>query len=142
MKTKIRNLVSGLTWNTYIEHIGNNDIGIFNIFKHSYFVEQLVEAILNYTSKQAFEKDLEGILNYCFGHRSQYEVIITSNPAYIDKTDALKLYDTIDAGDLKIRNIIKLAMGTKVSIYDQVVINWKAFVSYLETEVLSLVLGK
>lgn len=142
MRTKIRNLVSGLTWNTYIEYIGNDDIGIFNIFKHSYFVEQLVEAILNYTSKQAFEKELEGILNYCFGHRAQYEVIITSNPAYIDKMDALKLYDTIDTGDLKVRNIIKLAMGTKVSIYDQVVINWKAFVSYLETEVLSLVLGK
>lgn len=102
-------------WNVYRQDFNTRKITVFNIFENSRFEEE-VKQLINIPSidKEKFIEKLRSILFYYYASRCEYEVGITSWPpcAIDEKTNEPKIYEKID-------------------IYQQVKLNWDAFVEYL-----------
>ena len=64
---------------------------------------------------------------YYFWSKSEYEIVITSFPPYIDKKEIEKLTKT----NKKIREAVNLDTGKKIDIFDQIMINQDKFIDYL-----------
>ena len=95
-----------LCWNVYVEDINSKSIVPFNIFNHSGFLKFVENDFKKYsTDCVAFGEQLKHDLQYYLQSRAEYEII---------------LYDLHETG-------IKLT----VSAYDQVLLNWDVFVSYV-----------
>lgn len=104
-----------LIWNVYRLDFNTRKITVFNIFKNSRFEKEVKELLeVSNIDKDAFSEQLNSILFYYYASRCEYEVGITSwPPCAIDKeTNEPKIYE-------------------KVDIYQQVKLNWDAFIEYL-----------
>lgn len=118
-----------LTWNAYIEDRNANTIKVFNIFNIFRFISGVIKANNKYKNDFEFLKEVRSSLMYAFGSKSEYEVIITSWPPYIEKEE----FERLTKEDIKYRTWLNLSMGEKIDIYNQVMINWEAFKLYLLT---------
>lgn len=106
---------SSFTWNVYQQDFNIRKIIIFNIFENSRFEEEVKNLLeVSNIDKDTFSKKLNSILFYYYASRCEYEIGITSwPPCAIDKeTNEPKIYE-------------------KVDIYQQVKLNWDAFVDYI-----------
>ena len=125
-----------LIYNVYFEDFNARQIVTYNIFRHSAFYEALIN------TKKKYKEDFEGFadavkkaLMHCFWSKSEYEIILTSWPPYVEadaidkvvkeRDEHIKQYNNF------YRNIIKLEVAEKVDIYDQVLLNWDIFIEYL-----------
>lgn len=78
-----------------------------------------------------------------FQSRTEYEVLITSWPVYIDKTELDKLNTEYEEYNNKWSHYpykinVTPDVGKKVSVYDQVMMNWEPFVEYVwNTKIIS-----
>jgi hypothetical protein len=102
-------------WNVYAEDINAKEIKIYNIFDHSSFRKDCVKVLDEVFSKDDYNiEDLKSkILKevmYYFWAKAEWEVLI------VDWTDCPN-------------NIEK-----KVSVYDQVLLNFDAFLNYICTQ--------
>lgn len=114
-----------LEWNVYKKDFNKSEIEIFNIFNHSRFYEDLCKC--NKENYEEFKKEVKSNLMYYFWSKSEYEIIITSFPPYIDKKEIEKLTKTNN----KIREAVNLDTGKKIDIFDQIMINQDKFIDYL-----------
>lgn len=114
-----------LEWNVYKKDFNKPEIEVFNIFNHSRFYEDLCKC--NKENYEEFKKEVKSRLMYYFWSRSEYEVVITSFPPYIDKKEIENLTKTNN----KIHVAVNLDTGKKISIFDQIMINQDKFVDYL-----------
>ncbi len=96
-----------MVWNVYKHNITDNEdkIEIFNIFDHQRFHTSVRILRKTSISKEAFIKDLERELMCYFWYKDEYEVTIRGLSPYHD--------------------------WIKVSVYDQVMLNWNVFANYV-----------
>lgn len=122
-----------MVWNVYREDFNQKSIVIYNIFNHSGFAQDVKELLKKDISKNEFVERLRLLLYYYFGNKVEHEVVITSWPVYIDKTELDRLNTECEEcnnkwGHYPYKINVAPDVGEKVSIYDQVMMNWHCFV--------------
>lgn len=132
-----------MVWNVYCEDFNCNTIIKYNIFDHSSFAKDVEKLLKEDISKDEFAKNMRRSLFYYFGSKTEYETVITSWPVHIDKTELDKLNTEYEEYNNKWSHYpykINVApeVGKKVSVYDQVMMNWEPFVEYVwNTNIIS-----
>lgn len=97
-----------LSWNVYVEDFNNKEILVYNIFRHYGFMCDCVKIAKKYrTDKDAFAEEIRRSLMYYFWSKCEWEIILDSWP-----------------GREGFRQ-------EKIDVYDQVRMNWDAFVDWL-----------
>lgn len=97
-----------LTWNVYIENFNLRKIEPYNVFRHSGFCNSVRMAAKKCSEdREAFINELRHELMYYFWSKCEWELILTSWPP------AERFNDE------------------KVSVYDQVWLNWDRFCDYV-----------
>lgn len=96
-----------LEWNVYIEDINRKEIEIFNIFNHSRFLDDLIKYKKKYKEKEEFLEKVKSSLMYYYWAKCEWEITLHDWPPHENFN-----YE-------------------KVSVYDQVMLNWKQFGDYL-----------
>ena len=125
-----------LVYNVYMENFNNRSIEVLNIFEHGGFYQSLIrikkEAGDNF---QVFADNVKTELMYHFWSKSEYEVVITSWPPYVDGQEIDRLVaerqERIDKWGNFYRTSVCPTVGEKIDIYDQVMMNWDIFIKYL-----------
>jgi len=93
-----------MTWNVYIYRHGDG-IQIYNVFDHRHFVEYLNK--IDFDNVMAKEK-VRRELHYYFGSKAEWEVYISDIFGFMEEREF-----------------------EKVSVYDQVMLNFDKFFKYL-----------
>lgn len=99
--------VIGLEWNVYITNFNTKRIIAYNIFNHYGFWVGCAMAYKDWDDRKKFEKEVQNELMYYFRSKCEWEIILSSWPPYKEFNDE------------------------KVSVYDQVMLNWDKFIEYL-----------
>lgn len=125
-----------MVWNVYREDFNRRAIVKYNIFDHSGFAQDVNKLLEVGVSKSEFTEQLNRSLRYWFWGKTEYEVLITSWPVHIDKTELDKLNTEYEEYNNKWSHYpykINVApdVGKKVSVYDQVMMNWDQFVEHV-----------
>ena len=125
-----------MVWNVYREDFNHRTIVKYNIFDHSGLAQDVNKLLKEDITKDEFAEQLKRSLMYWFWCKSEHEVVITSWPVYIDKTELDRLNTEFDKYNNKWGhnpyNInVSPDVGKRVSIYDQVLMNWDQFVNYV-----------
>lgn len=94
-----------MIWDVYNYNVNAGRIEKYNIFNHSGFHSEFLKLKARRLPKDAFEYELERLIMYYFWSKVEYEIIISG----------------LFSGD---------ARGQKIDIYNQIKMNWQAFVDY------------
>lgn len=94
-------------WNVYVENVNKREIEVYNVFDHSGFFNDCQDTLReskkkNLSSKQVAER-IRLHLFYYFGHKCEWEIILSDWPPS------------------------KQFNSEKVSVYDQVMLNFNSF---------------
>lgn len=125
-----------LEWNVFHENWSAGKIEIFNVFSHGSFKKDVLEAFETYEDKEELSKAIKSIVMYYFWGKCEYEVTITSWPPSITKEEAKEIQSRIEENEMRYNCLprlldIELATSSKVSIYEQLLLNWERFIDYL-----------
>ena len=116
-----------LSWNVLLEDFNRKEIVLYDIFKGGHF-ETIAKGLKKKTSsKEEFAEEFRIKLMSRFWSRSEYEVVVTSWPPYIEKEELARL----NQEDVKYRTNVNLSVGRKIDIYDQLQMNWNQFIDYV-----------
>jgi len=97
-----------MIWNVYVESFNLKEIKVYNIFEHSGFYNYCAEASKEYqNSKKAFATSVKHALTYYFWCKCEWEIILSDWPPS------------------------EQFNKKKVSVYDQVMLNWDVFIDYV-----------
>lgn len=112
---KNKQLPPKLSWNCYLYDFNTNKAVIFDVFSHKYFAEDINEVLnLKITHNLSYEdirERVKRIVHYYFRGRCEYETIISSWPPSKKEGD-----------------------GQKISVCDQIMINFDRFMQYISSE--------
>ena len=125
-----------MEWYVFRRNINRKAIEKFNIFDHSGFYKDVEKAVKVATTKEIFADLIKKSLMYYFWCRAEHEVVITSWPPYIDKTELDRLNVEYEEYHNKWGHYpycldVRLTIGEKIDIYSQVMLNWDVFVDYV-----------
>ncbi len=125
-----------MVWNVYCEDFNRNTIIKYNIFDHSGFAQDVKNMLKADVPKNEFTEQLNRSLRYWFWGKTEYEVVINSCPTYIDKAELNRLnaeYKEYNNkwGRYPYKINVVPEVGKKVSVYEQVMMNWDQFVEYV-----------
>lgn len=116
-----------LSWNVLFEDFNKKEIIYYDIFKGGHY-EEIAKRLKKLTnSKEEFTEEFKHQLRYQFWGRSEYEVVVTSWPPYIEKEEL----DRINQEAVKYRTNVNLTVGRKIDIYEQLKMNWQQFIDYV-----------
>lgn len=121
-----------LEWNVFRHDFNAKKIVKYNVFEHSSFMKNVLKLPKD---KSAFEEQLRKDAMYYFWSKCEMEVIITSWPAYIDSKEYERITKEnetrlIERGEpARVLNIAP-TVGSKIDIYEQLMLNWSQFVEY------------
>ena len=97
-----------MIWNVYVEDFNKKQIDAYNIFNHYSFNEDVKKAYKRHKDDfHAFSQAVKNSLMYYFWSKCEWEVILSDWPPS----------DNFSAA--------------KVSVYDQVMMNWDVFIQYV-----------
>ena len=97
-----------LKWNVFIGNFNHKDIETYNIFDHYLFKEDCDKAWKKHgTDFQKFSKEVKSSLMYYFWSKCEWEIILSHWPP----SERFK--------------------DKKVDVYEQVMLNWEVFITYL-----------
>lgn len=97
-----------LVWNVYTYSWNAKSAEVYNIFLHGGFVKSCQKSLKKYgDDKDSFLKEVRNDLMYYYWAKCEWEVVIDAWPP----SERLP--------------------GTKVDVYEQVMMNWHAFSEYL-----------
>jgi len=97
-----------LEWNVLYDDFNAKKITTYNIFDHGYFLEDCkFIASKNIEKREEFAEEIRKLLSYYFWSKCEWEIIVSEWPP-------------------SKRNVEK-----KISVYDQIMINWDRFIDYL-----------
>ena len=116
-----------LSWNVLFEDFNKKEIAYYDIFKGGHFEKLAREIKSRVSTKEEFIEEFRIKLMSLFWARSEYEVVVTSWPPYIDKEEL----DRLNQEDIKYRTNVNLTVGRKIDIYDQLQMNWNQFIDYV-----------
>lgn len=95
-----------MQWYVYAEHQG--EIEKFNIFDHTRFLSEIVQAYKKYKSDfDTFKGEVHKSLRYYFWSKCEWEIVLSGWP-HCPKFPDLK-----------------------IDVYDQVMLNWDIFIKYV-----------
>lgn len=106
---------NGLVWNVYVEHFNRQKIVQYNVFDHIDFladiqreIKQIPETQDDDIYRERVSSVLRSVMMYYFWAKCEWEITLTSWPPNI-----------------------KGFRDVQVDVYDQVDMNWDAFVDYV-----------
>lgn len=79
-----------------------------NIFEHSSFYKDFQKVLKTINDKQDFADKIKSLLMYYFWSKCEYEIIISAFPESKDQKEKIK-----------------------IDVYEQVMLNWDAFIDYV-----------
>ena len=125
-----------MQWNVLLHDVNAGTITTWNIFKHGGFTKDVEKLLAADLDREYFSELLQQRIRYYFGTRSEYEIVVTSWPPYMNGADIVKLnkeYEDHKAtrGKYPYKLDVALDVGKKMDIYDQVMLNWDVFVDYV-----------
>ena len=124
-----------MIWHVYRENVNTKRIEIYNIFEHGSFRKDVEEAYVTCKTKDEFVEQLRKSLMYYFWSKCEWEVIIAGWPTHVTGSEVERLgrefrnYSTT-YGRYPRSLGVNLSVAEKIDIYDQVRLNWNAFVNY------------
>lgn len=110
--------MANLEWNVYYFNLNHKKIEVYNIFNHHRFKEDADKAFENANDFDEFSTQLRKEVMYYFWSKCEWEV---------------ELNDWLDHKDVK---------PLKIDVYDQVALNWDAFVSYVWKQYVRNLIGE
>ena len=126
---KTKNLV----WNVFHENFNARKIEVYNVFNHSSFYNNVIK--LSRKNKDEFAEQLKREAMYYFWSKCEMEIVVTSWPSYIDENEYQRLTKERNEhiekrGDTpRVLNFCP-TVGSKIDIYEQLMLNWDMFVEY------------
>lgn len=131
-----------MKWMVYKENITTKEIVPYNIFDHTIFYEE-VEKLKNLRkplTKEELSTKLKRLVRCYYWSKCEYETVVTSWPPYIFSEEVQNLAKEAKRHEEKFGSPpykipIPLEVGIKLDIYDQVALNWDAFVDYVYKEI-------
>lgn len=128
-----------LEYYVYNEDVNSREIVQYNIFRNSRFTEGLVEAYQQFTKDEnlgKFKEEVKHQLMYTYWGRCENEIVITSWPPRVDVEEIDRIKSEIEEHDSKyswkqMSSCVNLSVSEKVSIYDQVMLNFDIFFNYV-----------
>ena len=125
-----------MVWNVYREDFNRGDIIKYNIFDHGGFAQDVNKLLKEDITKDEFAEQLKRSLMYWFWGKTEYEVVISSWPVYMDKAELDRLNTEYEEYNNKLGHYpykINVApeVGKKIDIYSQVMMNWEQFIEYV-----------
>lgn len=128
-----------LTWNVFNEDWNGKEIKTFNVFQHQSYkeeIERLLEMARMGLNKDNFEKEVRRYTQYYFWSKSEYEIVLTSWPPYIDADKELTRLikdkeDIIARGWTPKFLDVRMVVANKIDIFEQLQLNWEHYIDYL-----------
>lgn len=125
-----------MVWNVYREDFNHRAIVEYNIFDHSGFAQDVNKLLKADIPKDEFAEQLKRSLMYWFWCKSEHEVVISSWPVYIDKSELDRINTEYEEYNNKWNHYpykinVSPDVGKKIDIYSQVMMNWEQFVEYI-----------
>ena len=125
-----------MVWNVYREDCNRGAIVKYNIFDHGGFAQDVNKLLKEDITKDEFAEQLRRSLMHCFWCKSEYEVVISSWPVYIDKEELDRInieYEEYNNkwGHYPYTINVSPYVGKKIDIYSQVMMNWEQFIEYV-----------
>ena len=125
-----------LEYYVFREDWNGKKIEPFNVFNHSRFYEDVKKYLKKCETKEEFAEELRKSLAWCYWSKCEWETIIASFPARITKEELYRLNkefktDTEKYGHEPYSMWVSPAVGKKVDVYEQVMLNWDIFVDYV-----------
>lgn len=130
---------SNLQYFVYVEDSNRREIKKYNVLNATIITE--IETKLKnlkglLVSKAEFEKVVDSVLLYYYWCKSEWEVIITDWPPHIEVKELDRLVDDVKThretyNTLPYAVTPNLRTAEKVSVYDQIKLNWDIFINYL-----------
>lgn len=126
-----------LTYYVYIENINKHIIDTYNVLTDA-IIDEIKEEIKKNKSldKDIFEHIVARIMAYHYCYKSEYELLLTSAPAYINSNHLVllnmehdKYLKDFEMPPYKIS--VPLTLAEKIYAYDQIMLNWGIFIDYL-----------
>ena len=96
-----------LSWYVYVGDFNAGVIKEFNVFQHGGFMQDVEKAVRRKLNREQFEKEIRTSLMYWYWSKCEWEVIIDHWPHSDRRKDI------------------------KVDVFDQVMMNWNHFITYL-----------
>ena len=126
----------GLEWNVFVSDSNADKIEVHNVFNHYSFMKDLIK--INKKCKDdfnVFADEVKRSLMYYYWSKCEWEVVITSFPPYINEKEFLRLNternERIEKYGKFIKTDVDLETGKKIDVYNQVMMNWNNFITYL-----------
>lgn len=119
----------------YVYWNAGNQLQAYNVLNQG-FLTELKARVTEEMTLSEFSTTVERLLVYYYAHRAEYEIILTSWPPACKVVEINRLSQEIKSHQRKgrsdpIRVTPNLEKALKVSIYDQVKLNWEIFIKYL-----------
>ena len=125
-----------LEWNVFVDDFNGQNIRSHNVFNHYRFMDDLIKIKKKYKDDfDNFSKEVKKSLGYYYWSKSEWEVVVTSFPPYIDYYELARCcneyHERIDKYGTFVREPVSLEVGEKIDVYRQVLMNWNQFINYL-----------
>jgi hypothetical protein len=104
-----------LEWNVFCENFNRKSIEVYNVFNHYGFLKDCIEISQKLSDdEENFKDQIKRSLMYFFWSKCEWEIILSDWPP------SKKFNDK------------------KVSVYDQIMLNWDIFIDYIWNNRLEL----
>lgn len=125
-----------IVWNVYREDFNHRAIVKYNIFDHGGFSQDVKKLLEKNITKTEFAEQINRSLRYWFWCKSEHEIVLSSWPVYITKTELDRLNTNYEEynnkyGCYPYRIDVSLDVEKKVDIYTQVMMNYDVFIDYV-----------
>lgn len=125
-----------LVWNVYDYGHYDDVPKIFNVFKHSDFMETVEKLLKMELTKEEFAEQLRRKAMYYYWSKTEWECIITGNNPQISDKEVSRIITECYIEGHKGKNFhwssaINLLDSEKIDVYDQLSLNWEHFVDYV-----------
>lgn len=126
-----------LEWNVIHHNHNTREFETFNIFNHWRFREYLDKLLEDKNiTREYFEERLRREVMYYYWSKTEWECIVTDTKPHIARKELGCIVDecyqkrTMEQGFPRC-TAVNLSDSEKIDIYDQVNLNWEAFVEYV-----------
>lgn len=125
-----------MEWKVFTRDMNADKIKEYNVLSHYSFMSSLAKLVHNRISKEAFSEEVKKIAQYYFWSKHEWEVVITSWPPYIDANERNRLNAEYVVMSKKYGHDphvldVRLSVGSKIDVFDQLRLNWDAFIDYI-----------
>ena len=131
-----------LSWKVYREDFNAKKIEKYDIFKRgisggeNYFEKIAKELKEKYPDKDQWAEEFRLELMYRFWCKAEHEIILTSWPPYVTPEEIERMRNELKRhqeqwGYAPYHTDVRLTVGEKIDIYDQLRLNWEVFINYV-----------